>query len=143
MTARLVRQQHVQPRSKHGHDTASLLFFLIGTISVLVTGPQGQVITKQLHDKSRVLVRFFVQSIQLGNSIIKGLLGDLASLVRGVKNLVVEDRKVKGKSKTDGVCWWKIRGGNSTGGLVSIKGSSGRFLADIANLELGKVTVLN
>ena len=54
----------------------------------------------------------------------------------------MKDRKVKGKSQTDGVRWWKVRGGDSTGCLVSIKGGSGRFLADIANLELGKVTVL-
>ena len=54
----------------------------------------------------------------------------------------MKDGKVEGKSKTDGVCWWKVRGGNSTGGLVGIKGSSGGFLADIANLKLGEVTVL-
>ena len=80
---------------------------LFGTISVcLVARPQGEVITKQLHDESRILVRFFVKGVKLGNSIIESLLGDLARSVGGVKDLVVKDGEVKGKTKTDGVCWW-------------------------------------
>lgn len=40
---------------------------------VFVGGPQSQVVTKKLHDQSRILVRFFVECVEFGNRIIKGL----------------------------------------------------------------------
>ena len=123
--------------------TSLFLIPLIGTIGIgLVARPQCEVITEKLHDEGRVLVGFFVEGIELGNSIVEGLLGYRAGLVRSVENLVVKDGEVKSKTKADRVRRRKVRLGDSTGGLVSIKGSSGGFLADIANLELGKVTVL-
>jgi hypothetical protein len=119
-----------------------LPFFVFDLFIVIGCSPQGQVITKQLHDQSRVLIRFFVQSIKLGDGIIESRLGDLACAIRRVQNLIVKDREVKSKTKADGMCWGKVGRGDSTGSLVSIKGRSGGFLSGITTLELGKVAVL-
>jgi hypothetical protein len=108
----------------------------------LVGCPQSKVISQELHDKSGVLVRFLVQCVELGNGIIESLLRNLASLVRRIENLVVEDREVEGQSQSDRMRWWKIRGGNSTGSLVGIEGGSARLLADITSLELREITVV-
>ena len=43
------------------------------TISGSVRGPEGQVVTQELHDQRRVLVAVLVQSVQLGDSIVKCL----------------------------------------------------------------------
>ena len=108
----------------------------------MIASPQGQVIAEKLHDQGGVLVGFLVQSVKLSNGIIESLLGDLARSVGGVKDLVVKDGEVKGKTKTDGVCWWKVGSSNSTGCLVGVKGSSGGFLSGVSGLELREVSVL-
>jgi hypothetical protein len=51
----------------------------IGLVLGHVRRPQSQVVTQKLHDKGRVLVRIFIESVELGNSVVKGLLGELAS----------------------------------------------------------------
>jgi hypothetical protein len=53
----------------------SLVFLFRGIVAVvgLIRSPQSQVIPKQLHDKSGVLVGFFVQSIKFRNGIIESL----------------------------------------------------------------------
>ena len=38
-----------------------------------VRGPQGQIVPQQLHDQGAVLVAVLVESVQLGNGIIKCL----------------------------------------------------------------------
>ena len=38
-----------------------------------VRGPQGQIVSQQLHDQGAVLVAVLVQSIQLRDGVIKGL----------------------------------------------------------------------
>jgi len=38
-----------------------------------VRSPQGEVVTKKLHDKGAILVGLFPKSIQLRNSFIEGL----------------------------------------------------------------------
>lgn len=83
-----------------------------------------------------------VSGLRTSNSIIESLLGEVASLVRGVENLVVEDREVQGKTKTDWVGWGKIALGNLGGSLVSLKGLVGGLLALVANGELGEVAVV-
>ena len=39
-----------------------------------IAGPQGKVVTQQLHDQRAVLVGVLVQGIQLGNCVVKSLL---------------------------------------------------------------------
>ncbi len=66
----------------------------------------------------------------------------MASLVRRVENLVVEDREVEGKSEADGVGRGELGLSNLGGSLVSLKGLVGGVLALIANGELGEVAVV-
>jgi hypothetical protein len=66
----------------------------------------------------------------------------VASLVRGVENLVVEDREVEGKTKADGVGRRELGLGNLGGGLVRLERLVGRVLAAVANGELGEVAVV-
>jgi hypothetical protein len=66
----------------------------------------------------------------------------VASLVRRVENLVVEDGKVKGKAETDRVSGSKISLGNLGGSLVGLEGGIGRSLAAVTNGELGQITVV-
>jgi len=49
-----------------------------------VRGPQGQVVSKQLHDQCAVLVTVFIEGIQLCDGVIKCLLGELTRLVWAV-----------------------------------------------------------
>ena len=76
------------------------------------------------------------------NSVIESLLGQLASLVGRVEDLVVEDGEVQGKTKTDGVGGSQVLGSDLSGGLVSLERLVGRSLALVANGELSEVTVV-
>jgi hypothetical protein len=76
------------------------------------------------------------------NSIIESLLGQLASLVGRVEDLVVEDGEVQGKTKADGVGGSKVLGSDLSGGLVSLERLVGRGLALVANGELSEVAVV-
>lgn len=76
------------------------------------------------------------------NGVVESLLGQLASLVGRVEDLVVEDREVQGKTETDGVSGSKVLRGNLGGGLVSLERLVGGCLALVTNGELGKVTVV-
>lgn len=45
-------------------------------------------------------------------------LGESASLIRRVENLVVEDGEVESESETNGVGWGKLSGGDGRSSLV-------------------------
>lgn len=77
-----------------------------------------------------------------GNSIVESLLGEVASLVGGVENLVVEDREVEGEAEADGVSRRKLGLGNLGGSLVCLEGLVRRVLALVANGELGQIAVV-
>ena len=96
-----------------------------------VACPQSKVITKELHDQSRVFVAFLTQLVEFRNRIIKcyknnqmknsvryssskktkivatlcTCLCQLASVLRAAQDFVVKHRKVKCKTKPDWVCW--------------------------------------
>jgi len=54
-------------------------------------------------------MRMFVRVVGLtSNSIVECLLGQLASLVWRVEDLVVEDGEVQCEAETDGVCRRKV-----------------------------------
>merc|ERR1719235_2347905 len=76
---------------------------LSGVPSLLVRCPQGQVVTQQLHDKCRVLVRVFGDIVQFCNGILECGSSHTACLCRVVEHFVVEHREVQGQTKTDGV----------------------------------------
>ncbi|KAJ9287614.1 hypothetical protein DTO027B5_7489 [Paecilomyces variotii] len=88
--------------------TLSLLFLdLTGTgglgLVAIGRGPEGKVVTQQLHDESAVTVGLLGERVKLGDRIVEGLLGKVASAIGGVEDLVVEDGEVQSQSETDGV----------------------------------------
>ena len=87
-------------------------------------------------------VGFLSTWIRTSNGIVESLLGQLASLVGGVEDLVVEDGEVQGKTETDGVGRGQAGGGDLSSSLVGLERLVGRGLALVANGELGKVTVV-
>ena len=125
-------------------------------VSLHVRSPEGEVIAEELHDEGRVpgclvfdgnvgvnsLVRLLGKGVELGDSVIKGLLGEVASAVGRVEDLVVEDGKVQGETETDGVRRGEFRHGNVGSGLVGLERLVGRVLALVTGGELGEVTVV-
>lgn len=87
---------------------------------------------------------YFKPRIQVLTSdrIIESLLRKMASLIGGVQNLVVEDGKVQGKTKTDGMRGGQLSLGDFGSSLVCLKRLVGRLLSSIANGELGEVAVV-
>jgi hypothetical protein len=89
----------------------SRLVLLRGSLLDVVAvarGPQGQVVTEKLHDEGGVPVALFAQGVELSNSVVEGLLGEVASAVGRVEDLVVEDREVKGQTQPDRVGWGEL-----------------------------------
>jgi hypothetical protein len=43
--------------------------------------PEGKVVSEKLHDEGRVLVRLLGEGVKLGDGVVKGLLGKVASTV--------------------------------------------------------------
>lgn len=76
------------------------------------------------------------------NGVVKGQLGQVAGLVGGVQDLVVEDREVEGQAEADGVGRGEVSLGDLGGSLVGLEGGIGSTLAAVASGELGEVTVV-
>jgi hypothetical protein len=74
--------------------------------------PECQVVAEQLHDERRVAVRLLGQRVELGNGVVEGLLGEVASTVWRVEDLVVEDGEVEGETQADGVRRCQLRLGD-------------------------------
>ncbi len=55
------------------------------------------------------------------NRVVECLLGKMASLIRGVQDLVVEDGEIQGETETDGVGGCKVGGGNLGGSFVGLQ----------------------
>ena len=66
----------------------------------------------------------------------------MASLIRRVEDLVVEDGEVESKTKANGVCWGKIGLSDFGCVLVSFKRKIGGALSLVGNGELGEVSVV-
>lgn len=105
-----------------GRSLLRLVLLLRGlTLDSIRRSPEGQVVAQKLHDQSAVAVALLGEGVELGNSIVESLLGEVACAVRGVKDLVVEYREVQGKTKANGV----------SGGEVGL-GNIGRVLLRVA-----------
>jgi len=65
--------------------------------------PEGEVVTKQLHDESAVSVGFLGEGVKLGDGVVESLFGEVACAVWRVEDLIVEDREVEGQTEADGV----------------------------------------
>jgi hypothetical protein len=66
----------------------------------------------------------------------------VASLIRSVEDLVVEDREVEGETQADGVRGRQLGLGNLGGSLVGLERLVGGVLAAVADGKLGEVTVV-
>lgn len=66
----------------------------------------------------------------------------MASLVRGVEDLVVEDREVQGQPETDGMGRSQFGLSDLGSILVSLERSVGSTLTLVANGKLGEITVV-
>jgi hypothetical protein len=66
----------------------------------------------------------------------------VASLIRSVEDLIVEDREVKGKTQADGVSRGQLGLGDLGGSLVGLEGLVSRVLALVADGKLSKVAVI-
>ena len=84
----------------------------------------------------------FKTRIHTSNGIIKSKLGQVASLVGRVEDLIVEDGEVKSQTQSNGVGGGEVGLSDFSSTLVSLKRSISGTLTAIANGELGKVTVV-
>lgn len=66
----------------------------------------------------------------------------MAGLIRGVQNLVVEDREVKSEAQADGVRGRKFGLGNLSGSLISLERLVCGLFASVTDSELSKVAVV-
>ena len=76
------------------------------------------------------------------DGIIESLLGQLASLVRRVEDLVVEDREVQCQTEADWVSRREVLSGDVGCGLVGLEGLVSRGLSLVTDSELGKVAMV-
>jgi hypothetical protein len=89
-----------------------------------------------------LLVRFFGKSVQLRDSIVERLLGEVTSSVGAVEDFVVEHGEVQGETESDGVGRRKLGDGNVGGGLVGFQRLVGGLLSLVTGGELGEVSVV-
>jgi len=115
---------------------------LVISAALHVRSPEGQVITKELHDESAVLVAVLGEGVKISDGIIESLLGKTACAVGRRGDLVVEHREVEGKAKTDGVSGRKVLLSDLAGSLVGLKGVVRGLSATSASGELSKVAVI-
>ncbi len=109
------------------------------TLLLHVRGPEGKIVSEELHDESAVLVRVLVQSVEFGNGIIKRSLGKVTSTIRRAQDLVVENGEVEGQTQTNGVRGREINNSNILSGLVSDERLLSSLFPLSSSRELGKV----
>ena len=66
--------------------------------------PKEQVVAQELHNQCGVLVVFVLDTIQISDGFIESGTGHSTSLLRVLKDFVVEDWMVKGKAQLQRVC---------------------------------------
>ena len=87
-------------------------------ITLLFFFPKSQVFLEELNDALGVTEVVLLELIDLVEGLLKGGIGELASLLGFLKDLVVEHGEVQGESELDGVACGKIDGvGFLVGGL--------------------------
>ena len=115
---------------------------LLSVVAFHVRSPEGEVVSQELHDEGRVLVRLLGEGVELGDGVVERLLREVARLVLVVGNLVVEDGEVQREAQSDGVGRGELLVGNLGGSLVRFEGVVGRGLSGVAGGELGEVSVV-
>ena len=83
--------------------------------------PKEQVVAQELHNQCGVLVVFVLDAIQVSDSFIESGTGHSTSLLRVLKDFVVEDWMVEGKAQLQWVCVAQRLLGQSGSLLVGAK----------------------
>ena len=60
-----------------------------------------EVVAKELHDESGILVRLLAERVEISDGVVKGLLRERARLLRQRKNLIIEDGKIERQPQAD------------------------------------------
>ena len=79
-----------------------------GVVTLLFLLPEGEVLLEELDDALGVTEVVLLELINLVESLLEGVVSDLASLGVILEDFVVEDREVKGETKLDGVASGKV-----------------------------------
>ena len=95
-----------------------------------------------MHDEGGVFVALLAESVELSNGIVESLLGEVASLVWRVEDLVVEHREVQCKAESDGVRGGEISLSDFGGVLICFKRHVCRPLSLLRDGELCEVSVV-
>ena len=112
---------------------------LNGVVLVIFLLPESKILLKKLDDGLGITEVILFEFIDLVESLLKGLVSDLASLLVVLHNLILEDREVKGKTKSDGVARLKL---DVVGLVVSLKSVLLDLLKVITLGVLGNVAVV-
>jgi len=103
--------------------------------------PEGKVLLEELDDGLGVSEGLFINVVNLLEGIREGLLSELAGLLVVVHHLVVEDREVEGKTKSNWVAGVEALGAG-LGELVVLKGAIFDGLKLVGIGTLGDVPVV-
>lgn len=76
---------------------------------VQIGGPEGQVISEQLHDRSGVGVHILFHVIEISNSVVEGLLCLVACDIGWGQDFVIKDWVIQSQAQSNGVSWLEIR----------------------------------
>jgi len=91
-------RHHIRPSSKVVNVVAIFLLF----------APESEVLLEELNDALGVTEVVLLELINLVESILEGLVSEVAGGLVVLHDFVVEDREVEGKSKADGVAGWEL-----------------------------------
>lgn len=139
-----LRLLHFYTTDSSGHHNLNFTIHspTLRLLGLIVVGPQREVITQKLHDQSVVLASLLGDGVNVGNSIIERLLGQLAGSLRRVENLVVEHGEVESQTQSDVVGGGQLGGGLVGSKLVCLQRLLGGLLSLIVGGELGQVSVV-
>ena len=83
-------------------------------------GPEGEVISDELHNGGSILVAFFIDVFDVGDSVVEGLLGGDTGFGRVVHHFVAENGIVQAEPKTNGTGGSEVIIGNFDGSFISL-----------------------
>ena len=131
MTVIIHDHQVVESQCSKVLDGVLLLFFF----------PEGEILLKEFNDGFGISESFLINIVDFLEGIRQSSFSKFASLLMVVHNFVMEDREVKGKTKSDWVAGVKgLRG--SLGQLIVLK-STGLDSFDFIGIgALGNVSVV-
>merc|ERR1719471_2436617 len=77
-------------------------------LTLSVRGPQGQIVTEQLHDERGIFVRLLAHVVELRNRVLESRASHLARLFRVRQHLILEDGIIQCQAKADGMRDYQI-----------------------------------